>query len=239
MKYCCLLLIITGFALTGRAQHFNYRKDYETILRRSRDTADAAYYPRLLSRFLKGDSTVTVAQMLHLMIGYTGRQPFTPYEDLATEKRIYEYNNKTQHEEAIKLCDSFLQLRPLNQQAIIEKAYAFHKLNRQDSSTWYKAQFGRLMAAMDWSADGRTPDHAMFAIGPKDGQNFIDKYYHADLGRSGSAEDSEGNFCDMLEMKFRKEGKQQSVILYFAIQHAVNTTAPSRGGANALKKEKR
>ncbi|WP_118976362.1 DUF4919 domain-containing protein [Taibaiella koreensis] len=228
MKYCLLLLAAICLFFPGQAQRFSYRRDYEPMLRRSKDPADAVCYTRLLPRFLKGDSTLSISEMLYLMIGYTGRTPFTPYDDLVTEKRIYEYNNKAQYQTAIHLCDSFLKRRPLNQQAIIEKAYAFHKLNRQDSATWYKAQFGRLMAAMDWSADGRTPDHAMFAIGPRDGQNFIDKYYHADLGRSGSAEDSDGNFCDMLEMKFKKGGKAQSVTLYFAIQHAVNTTAAPR-----------
>lgn len=227
MKYCLLLLLALAPALKGNAQHFNYKQDYPRFLRQTQDPADKMCYTRLLPRFLKGDSTLTVAEMLYLMIGYTGRTSFKPYDDLVTEKRIYECNNQGRYNETLRICDSFLPQHPLNQQAIIEKAYAFHKLKQSDSATFYKGQFGRIMAAMDWSSDGRTPDHAMFSIGPKDGQNFIDKYYHADLGRSGSAEDSDGNFCDMLEMKFKKDKKQQSVIFYFAIQHAVNTTATS------------
>jgi hypothetical protein len=159
------------------------------------------------------------------MIGYTGRKGFDPYADLKTEKLIYKLNDSARYKEVITVCDTFLKTHPLNQQAIIEKSYAFHKLDQADSSKYYKEQFGRIMAAMDWSADGRSPDHAMFAIGPNDGKNFIDKYYRADLGRTGSDEDSHGNFCDMLEMKIKRKGKEQSIVFFFVIQHAVNTTA--------------
>lgn len=223
-----LLLLTAGMLLgtvSAQAQRFDYRRDYTRLLERSRKTSDSLSYDRLLPRFLQHDPKLTVYGMLCLMIGYTGRPEYRPYETLATEKLVLQRNNDTQYREVIAIADTFLARHPLNQQVILEKAFAFHQLGQHDSAAFYKAQFGRIMAAMDWSGDGHTPDHAMFAIGPRDGRNFIDKYYHADLGRSGNAEDSEGNFCDMLEIKFRKEGKEQRMVFYFVIQHAVNTTA--------------
>lgn len=211
--------------MVSYGQNFSYHKDYERILQQTKQKTDSLYYPTLLSSFLKNDSSLSVYKMLCLMIGYTGRKNFDPYHDLETEKLIYKLNDSARYNEVIKVCDTFLETHPLNQQAIIEKSYAFHKLDQFDSSRYYKEQFGRIMAAMDWSADGRSPDHAMFAIGPNDGKNFIDKYYRADLGRDGSDEDSHGNFCDMLEMKIKRNGKEQSVVFFFVIQHAVNTTA--------------
>lgn len=213
------------FVTVCYGQNFSYHRDYEKILQQTKQETDSLYYPTLLSSFQKNDSSLSVYKMLCLMIGYTSRKNFDPYHDLETEKFIYKLNDSARYHEVIKLCDTFLKTHPLNQQAIIEKSYAFHKLDQSDSSKYYKEQFGRIMAAMDWSADGRSPDHAMFAIGPGDGKNFIDKYYHADLGRSGSDEDSHGNFCDMLEMKIKRNGKEQSVVFFFVIQHAVNTTA--------------
>ena len=195
------------------------------MLTRTKDKADSMYYQRLLPHFLAQDTTLTVKEMLYLMIGYTGQPGFSPYQDLETEKRVYRLNNETKYKEAVQASDTFLQQHPLNQSVLLEKAFAFHQLKQSDSAAFYKGQFGRIMAAMDWSAGGRTPEEAIFSIGPQDGQNFIDKYYHADLGRSSSAEDHNGNFCQMLEMKFKKDGKEQAIVLYFAIQHAVNTTA--------------
>ncbi len=218
------------------AQKFSYHLDYEKLLKRTRQKNDSLYYPTLLRAFLKNDSTLTVYQMLSLMVGYTGLSGFSPYDDLKTEKLIYKFNDSARYDEVIHICDTFLKTHPLNQQAIIEKSYAFHKLGNADSSRFYKEQFSRIMAAMDWSADGRSPDHAMFAIGPNDGRNFIDKYYHAELGRHSTTEDSQGNFCDMLEIKFKKKGKEESAVFFFVIQHAVNTTAkkatPKSSGKN-------
>jgi len=158
-------------------------------------------------------------------VGYTGQPGFMPFDDLVVEKKLYELNDSAQYQTVIRICDTFLQTHPLNQLAIIEKSYAFHKLGQADSSRFYKTQFTRIMAAMDWSADGRSPDHAMFSIGPRDGRNYVDKFYHAEVGRTGSDEDSNGNFCDMVEMIYKRGGKPGSVVFFFAIQHAVNTTA--------------
>lgn len=224
MKYYLCVLLALCSAIPALGQSFEYQRDYEKILQRSRDKADSLYYPALLNRFLQQDSALTVKEMLGLMVGYTGRQGFRPYLDLETEKRVYRLNNEGKYAEVIGICDTFLQHHPLNQSVIIEKAYAFHQVNNKDSAAFYKEQFGRIMAAMDWSNNGRSPEEAIFSIGPYDGHNFIDKYYRADLGQSGSAEDKAGNFCTKLEMKFKRAGQPESVVLYFAIQHAVNTT---------------
>lgn len=230
LLFCCLY----AFAFTATAQPFVYAKDYNRILEESRNPSGKLYYPTLLQRYRAQDRQLTVKEMLALMIGYTGRPGFKPYRELETEKEMTRLNNSQQYKAAIALSDSFLDRHPLNQAVLLEKAFAFYQLKEEDSANFYKEQFGRIMAAMDWSNTGRSPEEAIFAIGPHDGRNFIDKYYRADLGQSGAAEDKEGNFCDMLEMKFKKEGKTQSAVLYFAIQHAVNTTAkpksPDRPG---------
>jgi hypothetical protein len=225
-----IMLLVTLLFCTAQsqAQNFSYQRDYEKILARTRVKTDSLYYPALLPAFLKNDSTLSVFKMLSLMIGYTGLSNYKPFDDIKTEKRIYTLNDSARYDEAIRVADSFLNTHPLNQKIIIEKSFAFHQLKKEDSSRYYKEQFGRIMAAMDWSGNGRSPDYAMFSIGPNDGKNFIDKYYHSEVGRDGSYEDSEGNFCDMLEMKFKRKGKDESVVFFFVIQHAINTTAKQK-----------
>jgi len=216
---------ITLFCLSyqSQGQNFDYDKDYPKILARTKLANDSLYYPTLLQKFLVNDKKLTVYETLALMIGFTGNKYYQPYSYIKTERIIKELNDKEHYKEAINVADSFLKKHPLSQQAIIEKAYSYHKLNQKDSAIFYKEQFGRLMAAMDWSNDGRTPETAMFAIGHHDGQNFVDKYYHADLGKKGTIEDKNGNLCEMLEMKFKKDGKENTVVFFFVIQHAANT----------------
>lgn len=223
---CLMPILFVLFLLAGhaaRGQNFDYNKDYEQLLKRSKDPKDSLYYEGLLQRFRVNDKKLTVFETLALMIGYTGTKNYKPYAYLKTERAIKVLNDSARYEQVLKTTDTFLAAHPLSQQAIIEKAYAFHQLKQKDSSLFYKEQFGRIMAAMDWSNDGRTPETAMFAVGQRDGENFIDKYYHADLGRDGAVEDRNGNLCDMLEMKFKKDGVEKSLVFYFVIQHATNT----------------
>lgn len=233
-SFLILLLLFTG---TVQAQHFNYHTDYRKVLEQTRNKTDSLYYDNLRQRFLVNDSTMTVYEVLALMIGYTGQPAYRPYEQQRTENRIYKLNNEGQFGEVIRICDSFLAKHPLNQQAIIEKAYAFHKTDQPDSSRFYKEQFGRIMAAMDWSGEGKTPETAMFAIGPADGQNFIRKYYRGNIGITGSDRDEHGNLCDVLEMKFEQDGEEKSTILYFVIEHAAASRQLSPAVSKTIKKK--
>lgn len=218
----CLALFRPSFIY---GQEFLYERDYLRVLARSRNVADSFHYNRLLSRFLVNDPALSVKEMLYLMVGYTGLPEYKPYVYRETEKKIVKLNDQSKYKEALQLCDTFLSQYPLSQMAIIEKAYAFYKLKLTDSAQFYKEQFARIMAAMDWSADGLSPETAMFSIGPYDGQNFVDKYYHADPGRINTIENKAGDLCAVVEMFFKKEGVPKKMNFYFNIQHAVNTQA--------------
>lgn len=207
------------------AQPFHYEKDFPIFLKRTQDKSDTLYYNTLLPKFINNDPSLSVYETLCLMIGYTAQQEYKPFQDIKTERLLVRLNDSAQYESVLKTCDTFLKNHPLNQAAIIEKAYAFYKLNKNDSSAFYKEQFARIMATMDWSNDGRTVDNAMLALGPDDGKNFADKYYHAEVGQTSTVTDSHGNYCSKVEMIYKKEGKEQSIYFYFVLQHAANTTA--------------
>ena len=219
-----LLAIICIFCLSkAGAQNFNYEEDYKKILQRSKNINDSLYYGKLLKRFNANDTTLSNFEVLALMIGYTGQKNFKPYSYLDIEEEIYMLNDKAKFKDAIKVSDTFIISHPVSQIALIEKSYAFHKLGIKDSANKYSFRFRKIMEAMAWSGNGKTPETAIFAVGPTDGQNFIKKYYGADIGAMGSTRDKYENFCDMLEMKYEKNGETKSVKLYFAIEHATNT----------------
>lgn len=224
-KFGCIAFIYFFFSNNCFAQPFNYERDYPALLKRTQHKGDSIYYFTLLPKFISNDSSMSVYETLCLMIGYTGLPEYKPFEDIKTERLLLKLNDSTQYESVLKICDTFLQRHPLNQAAIIEKAYAFYKLNKNDSAAFYKEQFARIMATMDWSNDGRTVDNAMFALGPDDGKNFADKYYHAEVAQVGTVTDSHGNYCSKVEMIYKKEGKEHSIYFYFVLQHAANTTA--------------
>jgi hypothetical protein len=220
-----ILVFISLFVFTiSKAQHFNYHKDYERILAQTRDSGSVMYYPKLLKRFNRLDTTLNNYQMLVLMIGFTGQPNFKPYKYLSQEREIYDLNDEGKFDEALAYCDTFLAKYPLSQKALIEKSYAFHKKGMEDSSDYYSYKFTLIMRAMNWSGDGLTCETAIFSIGPADGQNFITKFKRAEIGLvMGSSRDKHSNFCDVLEMVKGKEGQEKKTTLYFGIQHASKT----------------
>ncbi len=70
---------------------------------------------------------------------------------------------------------------------------------------------------MDFSGDGK--EQPIFALGPGDGQNYIQKYLGAKIGTMGSGSDKNGYFIDILEAEY-KNGTSES--LHFIIQHATD-----------------
>ena len=227
-KYCYWFLVFLFTSTISHAQSFNYERDYNSILKQTQTKGDSLNYNRLLPRFLNNDKSLTVFQILALMIGYSGLPEYKPFDDLKTEHTILHLNDSAKYEVAIHLCDSFLHHHPLNQLAIIEKAYAYYKLKKNDSAAYYKKQFANIMAAMDWSGDGRSADKAMFALGLEDGKNFADKYYHADVGETKTVIDKYGNYCSAVKMNYKKDGKTDSMVFYFVLQHAANTTTEKK-----------
>lgn len=209
-KQCLYITIFLFLSAHSYAQQFNYERDYPAIVQRSKNTTDSLSYKKLLPKFLNNDATLTVYETLCVMIGYTGLSNYKPFDDLKTERYITTLNDSAKYELALKTCDTFLAHHPLNQKALIEKAYAFYKLKNDDSATFYKGQFAKIMAAMDWSNNGRTANTAMFAIGPEDGQNFVDKYYHAEVGSIAATTDKDGNYCSKIEMKYKQKARSKA-----------------------------
>ena len=161
-----------------------------------------------------------------LLIGFTGKPVYKPYDDLTTEREIYKLNGDKKYQAGLNKANQFLQTHPVSVKALFEKSYAFHKLEQKDSAQFYLYQGQRIFGAMYFSGNGKTKETPTFSLGPADGQDYIHKFVGADVGTMGSGRDGDGNFLDILEAKF-EDG--QTIKLFFIIQHA---TSKMFGGKN-------
>ncbi len=201
---------------------FDYHSDFDSILQLTNDSSSHLYYETLLNRFNRNDTTLSDFEVLALLIGFTDNECFKPYDYIDTERRIYQLNDDGKYNEAKAVCDSFLVKVPVSQSALIEKSYAFHKLNLSDSADYYFWRNMKIMYAMFHSGDGLTPETAFFSLGPSDGQNFIKKFLRCKIGTMGSIRDKYGNFIDVLELVYHDENTDEETrkLLYFQIEHA-------------------
>lgn len=233
-KVFVLFFILSALPCIGQV-NFDYQRDFNTILARSKDPNDKLYYDKLLKRFQATDSTLTGYEVLALMIGFTDKPAYRPYHDLIAERTIYRLNGDKKYNEALDTATIFLNTHPLSLKTLFEKAYAFHKLNKEDSASLYLCQGRLILKAMRFSGDGHSPDTPIFALGPADGQDYIYKA-GADIGTMGDGQDKYGNFLDILEAKL-KDGK--SVTLYFIIQHAADKMFDGRSAQDLIDEDKK
>ena len=235
LKNLTILFIAFGFLVHAQS-NFNYKKDFKTILAKTKDVNDILHYDKLVSRFKKNDTTFSNAEVLALMIGFTGRPEYKPYDDLKEEDNIYNLNAEGKYEEALIKADEFLGTHPLSLKVIYEKSFSYFKAQNNDSAKFYAKQGQRIFNAMAYSGDGRTKQTPIFALGPTDGQDYIYKFMQGGIGEKDSGYDEDGNFLDILELNFRTG---QSYQLFFITQHAVEKKVSGKVIESAGEKEKK
>lgn len=211
-----LLLCMGLSAYEQFPSSFHYERDFKTILEKTKDKNSELYYQKLLIRFLDNDSSLTRAETLALMIGYTEDRHYKPYKDLSTEAEIYEMNESGDYEGALNESKSYLQNHPLSLRVLKERSYAYHQLRRKDSAQYFMDLVEKVMGAMIFSGKGKTPETATFSLGLVDGEHFINNVGMTPASKTTTSPKSKVLFyiVDALSL----EGTHTNY--YFILQHA-------------------
>lgn len=215
-KTITILLVALGF-FTNAQSNFNYAKDFKTILAKTKDKNDKWNYDKLLSRFNKNDTTLTNAEVLALLIGFTDKPAYKPYQDLKQEKLIYDLNAEGKYDEALEKANEYIKFHPLSVKVIFERAFAHYKAHMQDSAKYIAWKGYKIFQAMKWSGDGKTKENPMFSLGVEDGQDYIVKFMGCGIDHKAYPNDNAGNLLSSLEVTSRISDPYN---LYFIIQHA-------------------
>lgn len=218
---------------TGQGS-FIYKRDFKSILKETKDPKNKLFYDTLLKRFKENDTTLTRHEILSLLIGFTDKPEYKPYNVLETERLIYKLNYEGKFKEAYDTANRLLKVYPLSYEGLKEYSYTLSKLGKDDSAHYYLDLVAKIMGAMLYSGNGRTPETAIFALGPTDGQHFI-KGAGWGIKTMGSGKDPDGNFLDMLLAT--KNGKDTQ--MYFNIQHAALKMFDGRSAEEMIKEVKK
>lgn len=232
-KLITCFFIICAFFMSAQ-ENFNYKRDFKTILAKTANPSDKLFYDKLLPRYQKNDTTLTDAEVLALMIGFTNKKEYQPYSDAIEEKAIYDLNAEGKYYLALEKARDYIKTHPFSLKTLFEISFSYYKANHIDSAKLYVAQGKRIFKAMEYSGNGRKKDTPMFALNPTDGQEYIYKHLGGGIGLVGQDKDPDGNSLDILEVDF-KVGT--SYTLYFIIQHATSRL-PIEDPVKKEKKEK-
>lgn len=91
---------------------------------------------RLLKRFNNNDTTLSNFEVLSLLIGFTDKPEYKPYQDLDTEREIYKLNGEKKYNAGLELGQRFIKTHPLSVKTLFEMAYSFHKNSRSKICKW-------------------------------------------------------------------------------------------------------
>src|SRR5690554_4408225 len=122
MKAAFLILGLFLLYNTALAQNI----DYNQIEAAVSDKESSFYYPNLVNRFNKGDSTIGKEELLHLYYGFVFNANYAPEASRTAERRIKNLNYSKLYKEAIMLADSLLEVFPVSLSALFEKSFASH-----------------------------------------------------------------------------------------------------------------
>lgn len=198
-------------------ENFNYKRDFENILKETKNKNSDFYYENLLKKYNKADTTLTDKQMLSLLISFTDNKNYKPYKDLDFGRNLYKFNDEKKFDEVIKSGNEFLTTHPFDLKTLYEVSYAYHKKGNETLAKDFLIKAMLIFKAMLYSGDGRSIDTPTFALNPTDGQELIKKGLGAKIGKMGSGKDKNGYFIDILDLISEDNSTET---MYFIIPHA-------------------
>ncbi|ASK30077.1 hypothetical protein CEY12_08105 [Chryseobacterium sp. T16E-39] len=212
-----LVILFSIIPLFVFSQNFDYKRDFENILKETQDKKSDLNYESLLERYNKVDTTLTNKQMLSLLIGFTVNKNYKPYKDIEFGRNLYKLNDEKKFNEVIKTGNEFLSTHPFDIKTLYETSYAQSESGNDKVAESYLIKAMLIFKAMNYSGSTTSMDTAFFALNPTDGQDFIRKGIGAKIGMMGSSKDKNGYFIDILEAIFKDDSRQT---FYFVIPHA-------------------
>jgi hypothetical protein len=214
-KNILAVLLLASFTVFAQ-QTFNYKNDYENIVKRTKDKQDKLFYDAQIKRFKANDATLTDFETLALLVGYSGKDSYNPTKDSFKESIIYELNGEQKFADAGHMADKELKANPLSLKGIYGKSYAMLKLQQKDSAAYYAKQWQKILKAMFLSGKGTSMADPTFSLGPDDGTEFIQMFIGAKVVSRRTQKNKEGQSVEVYEAML----DNKKLTLYFMVDHA-------------------
>jgi len=156
-----LILIITGVVLSHAA---NAQKiltvDLDEIKRNIENKSSEYYFPKLLNRFKKGDTALSMQHYKHIYYGETVSKVLSKDVGDNLDKFISLYNDD-KFAEAIPYGLIVLDHNPINTKLSYKMMVCYHKMGNKDSASLFADRYYPLLQVISESGDGRSIETAM------------------------------------------------------------------------------
>lgn len=135
MKKLVIIFAIAAFGISANAQDaFFTAPNYPEIERNIKNQNSPYYYPNLLERYLKGDSTITPEEGRHLYFGYIYQPGYVPSDTSSYNNQLAQVLTKQSfstgdYNNILQYANALLQEDPFNLRALNAKLLVFAQQN--------------------------------------------------------------------------------------------------------------
>lgn len=161
------------------------RPDLEAIRLATLDPANPMYFPKLMKKFNRNDTTMTAEEFRHLYLGYMFQEDYDPYRESPYSSVTDSYRNKTSHtKEEIDTIRKYAELTLLdNPFDLRQMSFLVHVLKerRKDmSAKIWEYRLEHLLGAIKSTGTGENEENAWFVIYPAHEYDMVQLMgYHA------------------------------------------------------------
>ena len=147
------------------------RPDLEAIRVATLDPSSPMYFPKLMKKFNRNDTTMTAEEFRHLYLGYMFQEDYDPYRESPYASVTDSYRNKTSHtKEEIDTIRKYAELTLLdNPFDLRQMSFLVHVLKerRKDmSAKIWEYRLEHLLGAIKSTGTGENEENAWFVIYP-------------------------------------------------------------------------
>lgn len=161
------------------------RPDLEAIRVATLDPSNPMYFPKLMKKFNRNDTTMTPEEFRHLYLGYMFQEDYDPYRESPYASVTDAYRDKTSHsKEEIDTIRKYAELTLLdNPFDLRQMSFLVHVLKerRKDmSAKIWEYRLEHLLGAIKSTGTGENEDNAWFVIYPAHEYDMVQLMgYHA------------------------------------------------------------
>lgn len=164
-------MLILPLLLSAQEEELNYTiPDFEKIEQDVNNPSSHYHYPKLLSRFCKGDTTMTPTELERLYYGFTFQEDYDPYRDVKYNREkatdLYTKENHTPEEldkiisNAIRVLSDY----PFELRQMKLLSYAYSKKGDEEKSYLWEYKLRQILSVIISSGDGVSPESAWYVI---------------------------------------------------------------------------
>lgn len=168
-KGFAILFMLLCTVLYAQDEPAYIQPDFKSIEQNIKDKNSSLYFPKLLDRFHKADSTMTLAERYHLYYGYSFTEEYQPYFSSENAKEIRELINtdnlsREQMERVIALSEDVLKGYPFNISMMGYRAYFFRALGKEKQAVNEEIRANLIIDTILSTGDGANKETCFYVI---------------------------------------------------------------------------